>query len=370
MPPAPAPAASPPPTNGRGSGSSSSTSSALLPATAAAVTGAAGVGVGSSSPSAANLDEAAVESGLVLTGLVGIEDPLRPEVPGAISDCQRAGILVRMITGDNARTAAAIAHACGILPAEWDEDSQDRPLQEWSEAAAVEAVAARSWDARDQNSSSGASASATATPSSYTLITSSGSSTTPAAAAPVRAHHGIGVGASSFDPRLAVLEGPTLRRLVLRPDGSTDLDAFAALWPHVRLLARCSPGDKHMLVEAVKALRGQGRLREVVAMTGAGRWWFVGGSSVCGGWGVGVGLGELFGIGLSHWSRACSCLLVLANRLHTVPTSTATQPLEPQHPPTPTRQPSHPPRRRHQRRPRPGGRRRRLCHGRGHLHRP
>jgi hypothetical protein len=41
---------------------------------------------------------------------------VRAEVPGAIKDCQRAGIAVRMITGDNAATAAAIAASCGMLP--------------------------------------------------------------------------------------------------------------------------------------------------------------------------------------------------------------------------------------------------------------
>lgn len=41
---------------------------------------------------------------------------VRTEVPGAIRDCQRAGIAVRMITGDNAATGAAIAADCGILP--------------------------------------------------------------------------------------------------------------------------------------------------------------------------------------------------------------------------------------------------------------
>lgn len=41
---------------------------------------------------------------------------VRAAVPYAISDCQRAGIAVRMITGDNAATAAAIAATCGILP--------------------------------------------------------------------------------------------------------------------------------------------------------------------------------------------------------------------------------------------------------------
>ncbi|TRY56127.1 hypothetical protein DNTS_015252 [Danionella cerebrum] len=56
----------------------------------------------------------------ILTGLtcicvVGIEDPVRPEVPDAIKKCQRAGITVRMVTGDNINTARAIATKCGIL---------------------------------------------------------------------------------------------------------------------------------------------------------------------------------------------------------------------------------------------------------------
>uniref|UniRef100_A0A672HG70 Calcium-transporting ATPase n=1 Tax=Salarias fasciatus TaxID=181472 RepID=A0A672HG70_SALFA len=56
----------------------------------------------------------------ILTGLtcicvVGIEDPVRPEVPDAIRKCQRAGITVRMVTGDNINTARAIATKCGIL---------------------------------------------------------------------------------------------------------------------------------------------------------------------------------------------------------------------------------------------------------------
>ncbi|XP_060544356.1 plasma membrane calcium-transporting ATPase 2 isoform X6 [Pantherophis guttatus] len=47
--------------------------------------------------------------------VVGIEDPVRPEVPEAIRKCQRAGITVRMVTGDNINTARAIAVKCGII---------------------------------------------------------------------------------------------------------------------------------------------------------------------------------------------------------------------------------------------------------------
>jgi Ca2+-transporting ATPase len=47
-------------------------------------------------------------------GLVGLADPLRPTVPGAVRECLGAGIRVVMITGDYPQTAAAIAAEAGI----------------------------------------------------------------------------------------------------------------------------------------------------------------------------------------------------------------------------------------------------------------
>ncbi|XP_071753884.1 plasma membrane calcium-transporting ATPase 2 isoform X4 [Centroberyx gerrardi] len=60
-------------------------------------------------------DENNILSDLVAITVVGIEDPVRPEVPDAIQKCQRAGITVRMVTGDNINTARAIAIKCGII---------------------------------------------------------------------------------------------------------------------------------------------------------------------------------------------------------------------------------------------------------------
>jgi Ca2+-transporting ATPase len=54
------------------------------------------------------------ERGLRIYGLIGFSDPIRPEVPAAISECQRAGVRVKLITGDHAITAHAIADAAGI----------------------------------------------------------------------------------------------------------------------------------------------------------------------------------------------------------------------------------------------------------------
>ncbi|XP_074164983.1 plasma membrane calcium-transporting ATPase 4 isoform X2 [Sminthopsis crassicaudata] len=59
-----------------------------------------------------------VLSQLTCIAVVGIEDPVRPEVPAAIHKCKRAGITVRMVTGDNLSTARAIATKCGILTAD------------------------------------------------------------------------------------------------------------------------------------------------------------------------------------------------------------------------------------------------------------
>ncbi|XP_057218983.1 plasma membrane calcium-transporting ATPase 3b isoform X6 [Triplophysa rosa] len=60
-------------------------------------------------------NEAEIVTDLTCIAVVGIEDPVRPEVPEAIRKCQRAGITVRMVTGDNINTARAIAAKCGII---------------------------------------------------------------------------------------------------------------------------------------------------------------------------------------------------------------------------------------------------------------
>jgi P-type Ca2+ transporter type 2C len=56
-----------------------------------------------------------LEQNLVFAGFVAIRDPLREDVKDAVAQCRRAGIEVKMITGDNVQTARAIAYEIGLV---------------------------------------------------------------------------------------------------------------------------------------------------------------------------------------------------------------------------------------------------------------
>ena len=58
-----------------------------------------------------------LEKDLIVVGVAGIKDPLKEAVPEAVLNCKKAGIIVRMVTGDNTQTATAIAKDAHILPA-------------------------------------------------------------------------------------------------------------------------------------------------------------------------------------------------------------------------------------------------------------
>ncbi|MEQ8267977.1 MAG: cation-transporting P-type ATPase [Parvibaculum sp.] len=60
------------------------------------------------------ISPADAERGLTLLGIVALIDPPRPEAMAAIAECRAAGIRVKMITGDHAATARAIARQLGL----------------------------------------------------------------------------------------------------------------------------------------------------------------------------------------------------------------------------------------------------------------
>lgn len=67
-------------------------------------------------PSTATISDCEkIENNMCIDAIAGIMDPLRADVIDAVAACQRAGIFVRMVTGDNLGTAEAIAKQAGIL---------------------------------------------------------------------------------------------------------------------------------------------------------------------------------------------------------------------------------------------------------------
>ncbi|WP_457945567.1 cation-translocating P-type ATPase [Caproiciproducens sp. LBM24188] len=91
----------------------------------------------------------ALENNLTLIGLVGMIDPIRPEVIGAIEECKTAGIRPIMITGDHKDTAVAIATQLGIITDasqalsgsqlnEMSDEELDRNIEKYSVYARVQ----------------------------------------------------------------------------------------------------------------------------------------------------------------------------------------------------------------------------------------
>lgn len=79
------------------------------------------------------LVENQVNDDVVLIGLVGIRDDVRPEAREAIEEVQEAGIQVVMITGDRLETAVAIARDAGLLKSQEDKALSSAQLNEMSD---------------------------------------------------------------------------------------------------------------------------------------------------------------------------------------------------------------------------------------------
>jgi magnesium-transporting ATPase (P-type) len=134
-------------------------------------------------------------SGHTFAFLAALQDPLRKEVPKAIQDCTRAGIVVRMVTGDNIGTAKAIGMKCGILDLEREYVDQKGNV--------------------------------------------------------LKDEHGEPL-------RDVAMEGPAFRKAVLNsdnPDAEEQLDIdmakFDEIWPRLTVVGRCSETDKKILVQGL-----------------------------------------------------------------------------------------------------------------------
>jgi len=80
------------------------------------------------------------ENDLTLLALVGISDPARPDVPEAVRVCKEAGIEVKVVTGDNEKTAAVISRQIGILDGGDDIVITGGKFDEMSDAEILEIV--------------------------------------------------------------------------------------------------------------------------------------------------------------------------------------------------------------------------------------
>lgn len=85
-----------------------------------------------------SIDHDSIEKDLILLGLVGMIDPPRPEAIEAVEICKEAGIRVKMITGDHALTASAIARELGLEA--WEKPLTGVELDRMSEEELADAA--------------------------------------------------------------------------------------------------------------------------------------------------------------------------------------------------------------------------------------
>uniref|UniRef100_A0AC34FQ18 Cation-transporting P-type ATPase N-terminal domain-containing protein n=1 Tax=Panagrolaimus sp. ES5 TaxID=591445 RepID=A0AC34FQ18_9BILA len=175
-------------------------------------------------------DEKAVLNDLTCLLVVGIQDPVRPEVPDAIRKCQEAGITVRMVTGDNINTARAIATACGILKSGED----------------FIALEGKEFNTRIRNQNGEVSQSkldalwpklrvlARAQPTDkYVLV------------------KGIIDSNISANREVVAVTGKEFNTRIRDQNGEVSQSKLDALWPKLRVLARAQPTDKYVLVKGI-----------------------------------------------------------------------------------------------------------------------
>ncbi|KPA76668.1 putative calcium-transporting ATPase [Leptomonas pyrrhocoris] len=214
-----------------------------------------------------------------MIGMVGLEEDVRPEVPGAMAQCVGAGLRVIMITGDATLTAINIARRCGLLRHSGSPTSvtATSPTMSWSHyhrtpsptglSTAVGLLPAAFVDANTNpvDSNSDAAVFVNASPLGY----GDGGSGNPAGVLASDGAFGRTAWAVQSPPPHAspqqlldggfALDGPTFRQL-------SDAELLERHIPHIRVLARATPMDKKRLLHLLRQLDSNA----VIAMTGDG----------------------------------------------------------------------------------------------------
>ncbi|MES1904392.1 MAG: Plasma membrane calcium-transporting ATPase 3 [Paramarteilia canceri] len=155
-------------------------------------------------------NESHLLTNMTLVTLVGIEDPVRPEVPACVSHVNNAGVRVIMVTGDNIETAKSIARQCHIYSVTVDQEHED----------------------------------------------------------PTK-NKEIAITSSQFNKYFLIIN-IFFARMIKDPNTNKfSQQKFDSIWPHLRVLARSQPEDKLTLVSGI--INSQvSKHQEIVAVTGDG----------------------------------------------------------------------------------------------------
>ncbi|GET91843.1 calcium-transporting ATPase, putative [Leishmania tarentolae] len=210
-----------------------------------------------------------------MIGMVGLEEEVRPEVPGAVDQCFGAGLRVIMVTGDATLTAINIARRCGLLRGgassgalrgppllDGNRTPRNTDVPSWSTAAAL----ANGNDKRFSPTEN----SDTAIFVNTSVLHYEKSGTVSDAESP-SLDSGFGRTAWMMQEPKAnaspqqlkesgyVLDGETFRQL-------SDTVLLQQYLPHIRILARATPMDKKRLLSLLRRIDPSA----VIAMTGDG----------------------------------------------------------------------------------------------------